>query len=71
MARTKAVLGNGARQTDCLSTSLLARVYASVVGAAQILEWLSDEIRLTPAMIEPARSINLRISIRTFYLHVR
>lgn len=33
MARTKAVLGNGARLTDYLSTSLLARVYpASLVG---------------------------------------
>ena len=111
MARTKAVLGNGARLTDYLSTSLLARVYpASLVGELldghqcnsqrqrsfpatavvyycmalslypeaayadvfdAVVEWLSDEIRLTPAMIEPARSINLRISIRTFCLHFR
>lgn len=34
MARTKAVLGSGARLTDYLSTSLLARVYpASLIGA--------------------------------------
>ena len=33
MARTKAALGNGARLTDFLSTSLLARVYpASLIG---------------------------------------
>ena len=29
MARTRAALGNGARLTDFLSTSLLARVYPS------------------------------------------
>ena len=33
MARTRAALGNGARLTDFLSTSLLARVYpASLIG---------------------------------------
>lgn len=33
MARTKASLGSGARLTDYLSTSLLARVYpASLIG---------------------------------------
>ena len=33
MARTKAALGNGARLTDFLSTSLLARVYpSSLIG---------------------------------------
>jgi len=33
MARTKARLGSGARLTDYLSTSLLARVYpASLIG---------------------------------------
>ena len=31
MARTKAVLGSGARLTDYLSTSLLARIYPGSV----------------------------------------
>lgn len=52
MARTKAVLGMGARLSDCLSASLLARVYP----AAMIDEILNEHdcnsrrIRSLPAV---------------------
>jgi hypothetical protein len=37
MARTKAVLGSGARLTDYLSTSLLARIYRPIAHSGPLL----------------------------------